>query len=165
MIATLDDALNYANLVKIEGNDHVQIDLNLVSKPMIIHVKNQQHVLLEKEKEVLGFYLSDHPIVQIKQKINQPITSIALIKDQQTHTCCVMIDKIKSIKTKRGDSMAFVTLSDDTSSMDGILWPNLYNIVKDDLEKGLIVLVKGKFDPKQTFLITSLEKIEISEGK
>ncbi len=163
MIATLDDALNYANLVKIESNGHVQIDLNLVSKPMILHVKNQAHVLLEKEKEVLGFYLSNHPIVQIKQKINQPITSLALIKDQQSHTCCVMMDKIKVIKTKKGDYMAFITITDDTSSMDGILWPNLYNKVKDELEKGQIYLVKGHMDEKHTFLVTELEEIEILE--
>ncbi len=156
MIATLDDALNYANLVKIENNDHVQIDLNLVSKPIMIHVKDQPSYLLEKEREVLGFYLSEHPLISIRQKINAPLTLLVNIKGQQAYQSCVMIDKIKAVKTKKGEWMAFILLSDESNTMDGILWPNLYNKVKETINKGDIVLVKGHVDQKQTFIVSSI---------
>lgn len=163
MIATLDDAINYANLVKIETEDHVQIDLNLVSKPMVLHVKNKPYELLEKEKEVLGFYLSNHPLIRLKQQINQPITSVALIKDKQNHTLAVMIDKIKAIKTKKGEDMAFVLVSDDTATLDTIFWPSLYNKVKGTLQRGDIVLLFGKMDHKGTFIVASVKKIDAQE--
>ena len=163
MIATLDDAINYANLVKIETDGHVQIDLNLVSKPVMLHVKNQPYLILEKEKETLGFYLSNHPIIALKDKINQPITSVALLKDKKNHTLCVMIDKIKAIKTKKGENMAFVLVSDDTATMDTIFWPSLYNDVKDTINKGDIVLLDGHLDQKETFIVSKLKRIDLKE--
>ena len=159
LIASLDDASNYANLVKIEGQDHVQIDLDLVSKPLIVHVKHQPHLVLDKEKEVLGFYLSEHPIKQIKANLKVEVSDIALIKSQQTTQICVMLDQVRAIKTKKNEAMAFVKLSDDTGDCDGILWPNLYNKVKDDLKKGHFYLVRGHFDQRQSFIIQSLEAI------
>lgn len=165
MIATLDDAINYANLVKIETEGHVQIDLNLVSKPMLLHVKKNPYLTLEKEREVLGFYLSDHPIIALKEKINQPITSIALLKDTQTHTVCVVVDKVKAIKTKKGEWMAFVLVSDDTATLDTIFWPSLYNDVKDTINIGDIVLLKGHLDQKETFIVSTLKKIDLKEEK
>ena len=159
MIASLDDALNYANLVKIETEDHVQIDLNLVSKPIMMQVKDQPIFRLEKEKEVLGFYLSDHPIVNIKSKLNIPITSVASLKDSDTHNLCVMIDRFKAIKTKRGEWMAFISFSDDSGTVEGILWPQLYKQVKDSLEKGRIFIVKGRLDQKETFIVSSMSEV------
>lgn len=165
MIATLDDAINYANLVKIETEGHVQIDLDLVSKPMILHVKKQAYLTLEKEKEMLGFYLSNHPIINLRDKINQPLTPLAILKDKQKHTVIVMIDNIKAIKTKTGEWMAFVMVSDDTATIDTIFWPSLYNEVKDTLNKGDIVLLTGNLDQKETFIVSTLKKVDAKEEK
>ncbi len=163
MIASLDDALNFGNLVKIETEDHVQIDLNLVSKPIMMHVKDQPLHTLEKEKEVLGFYLSNHPIVSIKSKLNLPITSITSLNDSQAHNLCVMIDRFKAIKTKRGEWMAFVTFSDDSATIEAILWPQLYKQMKDSLEKSRVFIVKGHMDQKKTFIVSNMSEVDQKE--
>lgn len=161
LIASLDDAMNYANLVKIESNDHVQIDLDLVSKPLIVHVKHQPHLTLEKEKEVLGFYLSEHPIKQYKANLKTQVSDLALIKDRNTHTLCVMVDNFRVIKTKKGESMAFVKVSDDTGDGDAILWPNLYNKVNEQLKRGQFYQITGHFDQRNSFIIQTMAILKV----
>ena len=65
LMASLEDALRYADLVKIEDVDQVLFDFDLVSKPAMTMMRDNATIRSEKEKEAIGFYLSRHPIADV----------------------------------------------------------------------------------------------------
>lgn len=104
---------------------------------------------LEKENEFLGAYLSGHPVEQFDQLRQQyKITDILNLSLNQTATCLVYINKIRTIRTKRGEQMAFVTASDLTGEIDITVFPNQYKAFTSVLEKGRVILVQGKVDER-----------------
>ena len=111
---------------------------------------------LEKEKEVIGFYLSAHPLEAYKKLLNwltiQPFET--LLKkanpDNPTQEPVVigagLIKSKREIITKKGDRMAFVMLEDMASSAEIILFPNTFKKVESFLTEHHIFVVKGTLD-------------------
>ena len=103
---------------------------------------------LSLEKEVLGMFLSSHPLdiyTDICKKYSTNITSdfakdeesdCYKINDRQKACLCGLVTGIKKIYTKNGDPMAFVTMEDMAGSVDIILFPETYaqfkNILAED---------------------------------
>ena len=157
MIASLDDAISYADLVRIEISGQSRIDLQLVSKPIPIIVKDQPLIRSEKEKEVLGFYLGEHPLISVRanSKINYPHISKLTGKVGDV-TFIAMIQRVKTHRTKKGDMMAFIGVSDESSFMDCTCLPNVYQRVWENLQKGAIVEISGKIEENGSCLIRNL---------
>jgi DNA polymerase-3 subunit alpha len=84
--------------------------------------------LLEKEKEVFGFYLSSHPTTMYKKDNPYCIPLNSVEKNLHSKVdVLILVDKIKSISTKKGDKMAFITGSDETATMEFTLFPKTFN--------------------------------------
>ena len=66
----------------------------------------------------------------------------------------------KIIKTKRDETMAFITLVDDTMKMDGVLFPETFNKYQLLLKKDMLVIIKGRLDHKGSLII-----LEMKAGK
>ena len=162
MIASLDDALRYADLVKIEEADQVIFDFELVSKPPMTMVKDTMAVRSEKEKEMIGFYLSQHPIAQIRSQYadNLPVLiTLPKFKGQYVRFVCI-VERCKQYRTKNGDLMMFVVGSDETAKFDLVCMPNIYRNHIDDLVKGNYLYVEGKIDKETSCLVKKITKIE-----
>lgn len=157
MIASLDDAIVYGELVRVENNGQASIDLNLVSKPMYITVKENKAMQLEKELDVLGFYLSDHPILAYKANIKQPVTPLATLNPNQKAVCVALISSTRTTRTKKGEMMAFCSLTDESGTLDALLWPNTLKKLTFELEKGMIVKVFGTMQAQRSLVIESIE--------
>ncbi|MFW6299118.1 MAG: OB-fold nucleic acid binding domain-containing protein, partial [Bacillota bacterium] len=54
-----------------------------------------------------------------------------------------VVSQIKEIQTKKGDAMAFVTLEDRITNVDGVFFPNVYGRLKTPLKEGEVLLFKG----------------------
>jgi DNA polymerase III subunit alpha len=157
MIASLDDAISYADLVRIEISGQSRIDLQLVSRPIPIVVKDQPLLRSEKEKEVLGFYLGEHPLLSVRanSKINYPHISQLTGKVGEV-TFIAMIQRVKTHRTKKGDMMAFISVSDESSYMDCVCLPNVYQKIWELLQKGAIVEISGKMEDNGSCLIRNI---------
>ena len=155
LLASLDDALNYANLIKIEVNGQLNLDPNILSRPRYLEVAYDTPFFLEKERQCLGFYVSQHPIVQVKQKHN---LLHQLSDSQEYYRGVVLIESVRVIKTKRGESMAFVSIQDEIMKKDAILWPTQYQEFSWIKEK-MIVIVEGQVDLKGSFIIKLIQEI------
>jgi DNA polymerase-3 subunit alpha len=155
LLASMDDAVNYANLIKIEINGQLTLDPSILSRPRYMEVTYVAAEFLEKEKQLLGFYVSQHPIVQVKQKLglNQNLNEI-----KDVYRGVVMIDSIKVIKTKRGDQMAFVGLQDEVNKREAILWPTEYEKYAWLKEKKMVI-IEGQVDLKGSFIIKLIQEI------
>lgn len=153
LIYNLDSLFNYAELTK-------DIDPSLVMKPEIeIQKEYRSDFLLEKEKDVFGFYLSSHP-TNLFKKDNPyciPLNEIEKYFSKKVDTL-ILVDKIKIINTKSGEKMAFLTGSDETSTMEYTLFPKVYNEYSD-IQKGDLLKVRGRVEKRLNQYQIIVEKV------
>lgn len=146
--------------IKVEGKDII-----LTASGMSIRYEVQEEwsdsEKLRREKEVIGFYFSQHPINTIyQQKYLLPLKKIQKIA--KTGYTYVEITRIRVIKTKTGQQMAFLTLFDGDTEIDAVIFPNLYLTYRRFLEQGKqrIMLVKKELTKKE---IEQREQLIINE--
>ncbi|MCX7589928.1 MAG: DNA polymerase III subunit alpha [Patescibacteria group bacterium] len=105
---------------------------------------------LRWEKELLGFYLSDHPLKQYIEKINKygakSIKEVKKIKtDNQIIRVAGVISKIKKILTKSGQPMIFVTIEDmSLEKIEIIVFNNVLEKTFHLWKEGQIIILQGK---------------------
>ena len=142
MISNIDNILNYVEL-------SIGMDDDLLVKPNI-EEKEEFSVeeVLDKEKQVFGFYLTSHRTEKYKLN-NKNIMDIYDINNNLNKKVevIVSIDKIKEILTKKNEAMCFLTSSDNTGSTVLIVFPDLYKNY-NNFKKGDIIKVKGKVEKR-----------------
>ena len=154
LIYNLDSLFNYAELTK-------DIDPSLVMKPDIeIQNEYESSYLLEKEKEVFGFYLSSHPTTMYKKDNPYciPLNTVEKNFGKQVDTL-ILVDKIKTINTKKGDKMAFITGSDETSTLEYTLFPKTYNNYPD-IQRGDLLKIRGNVERRLDQIQVIVDKIK-----
>lgn len=123
---------------------------------------------LSLEKELLGFYVSDHPLKSACQvaKVLSPI-SLKYLAEQGKRTtisAIVMFTEIKNHITKNtGESMAFVQMEDLTSQAEGIIFPKNYQRISSRLKTDTSLIVWGKVDNKDERTQMIIEDVEFIE--
>jgi len=98
------------------------------------------------EKELLGMYISDHPLKQympLLKSISTPVRELKKMKDKEHITVAGIITDIHRIVTKRGSPMAFVTIEDATTTGEIILFPETMKSYNDTLLEDATILVTG----------------------
>lgn len=161
MRASLDDALEYASLVRVERNQQITIDFNLVKPLRMIEVRDIPLEKAEREHKVLGFYLSDHPLVHVKTRlgIRQSILNLQVSSQQQAFIC--MVRKIRQHRTKTGAMMAFVSVYDEGAEIDCVLMPNIYQAIGDRLKVNALLKVEGLIEKEGSCLVKRIEAVEV----
>lgn len=103
---------------------------------------------LEKEKEVVGVYISAQPLDRYKKQTQwlQAITFAQAAQKQGLVTCCGTFKSQKVITTKKGDKMAFLFLEDATTTAEIILFPKVYARVASLLDDTTVFAIKGFVD-------------------
>jgi DNA polymerase-3 subunit alpha len=104
-------------------------------------------IRLNGEKETLGLYLTGHPIDRYDAEIDQFVTHrIAALNPNgdQTITVAGLVVAIRTMNTRRGDKMAFVTLDDRTGRVELAVFSEPYLHYRDLLAKDRLVVVEGE---------------------
>lgn len=112
---------------------------------------------LEKEQEVLGLYLSGHPLDAYAPYV-QAIMASPAAQDSGSVTRYGTVKSLKTIVTKKGDQMAFMALEDMNSTVEVILFPKVYRTVQPWLTQYSVFAVKGIVDGE-----TAREKVKAQE--
>lgn len=122
---------------------------------------------LQLEKELLGFYISDHPLKSINKsaKLLAPVnlSDLQEVSDNVMVTAIVILTEIKNLTTKKGDPMSILQLEDLTGSAEGIVFPKVYEKVKEFLQKDNRLIIWGKIDRKEEtakLFIEDMQRIE-----
>jgi len=106
--------------------------------------------MLLKEKEVLGFYVSSHPLDQWKERIaNFGTINTQTIKERRQEQAGVLGALVKSVRivnTRKGDRMAIVTVEDDLGVLDAVLFPRTYAECGEFLTNDSVVFLLGTID-------------------
>ncbi|MEA5018153.1 MAG: DNA polymerase III subunit alpha [Erysipelotrichaceae bacterium] len=161
MLKSLDNAINYANLVKIDNPDQNYIDFGLIAKPIILDIADTMMEKLQYEKETMGLYISEHPMITVKRNINYQGRNINDLKiTNERVSLLVNIVKVKHYQAKTGE-MAFVSADDESGMLDLVVLPNQYRKFSNLLVKNKIVLIEGKMDKPQSFVVDMISDIEL----
>ncbi len=161
MLASLDEAIAYAELVRVEIDGEISLNLDLVSKPLMILVKEDDLERSERERNSLGFYLGNHPIKTIKQQYNINLESLINFKNKKGFVKgFALIKRIKQIRTKKGDPMAFVTVSDETSELELVVMPNTYSKYFKLIIKGNYIYFDGKIEREASCIVNNIKVLE-----
>ena len=139
----------------------VSINLELVSKPLMIISKEDELERSEKERNVLGFYLGNHPIMMIKDRYNIKLDSLINLKRKKGYIKgFALIKRVKQIRTKKGDPMAFATVFDETSELELVIMPNTFYKYSKLLNKGNYIFFDGKIDREDSCIVNYIRLLE-----
>ena len=107
--------------------------------------------LLNFEKEMLGLYVSGHPLTEFQDYLSNLNTIENLYEEPDKSTQLVggVISKLKQIFTKSGQPMYFLTLEDLTDNVEVIVFPTVLEKYKELVEEDKIIIVKGRLDRKE----------------
>lgn len=164
MIASLDDAIRYGELVKIEDQDQILLDFDLVSKPAMTLIRENRTIRAEKERDYLGFYLTTHPIAELRTKLDPSLVPFVSMRNKRGYVKFIcQVERCKQHRTKNGHLMMFVVASDETGKFDLVCMPNIYDLHVQDLVKGNYLYVEGVIDKENSCLVKKITKIEREE--
>ena len=99
------------------------------------------------ERELLGLYLSSHPLDKYDTFFNEQTHAIANLNSDQ-HNSAVdiggILQRLRVIQTKSGGKMAFVGIEDKTSEIEVVIFPKLFESLPNDLDIGAVVQIAGR---------------------
>ncbi|MDL1988005.1 MAG: DNA polymerase III subunit alpha [Deltaproteobacteria bacterium] len=155
MMVSLENAIDYGQRVQKERTDPqmglfnmggVRQDINLPKMPSMNEWDERQ--LLAFEKEALGFYITGHPLTRFEDLLdkftNANTISLKEKNDGELVRIGGIIINIKTIKTKKGDLMAFVTLEDQHKTVEIIIFSLAYAAVHELLVEDNTVIIQGR---------------------
>ncbi len=123
--------------------------------------------ILAMEKEMLGMYLSGHPLqeyqVLLNEKTSLSIGSISAEEDQKQLWLGGILSAVKFSTTKKGESMAYATLEDLSGSIEMLVFPRNLANNRPFLENDKIVLVKGRVNYQEETPKFFAEEIRLLE--
>lgn len=146
-----------------------------VPEGKVIHIKTGMNAELDYtlpmtqkdqlywEKELLGIYVSGHPLEQWREKIDKPGKNVLSLKKRGITGLCTIagvVDEIKEIHTKKGDKMAFAKISDFTDSIELVIFPRTYKEISDQLRVNEIYAFKGTLEKKEDGYNILLDKLK-----
>ena len=153
LIFNMEDALAYnkeSGKSKKNQNSLFSLMTNSASLPELRFKETEsasQHEKLLWEKDLLGLYVSGHPLDKFKDKMEKIKTKIGDVKnlpDNMPFVTAGMIETAKKINTKKGDPMIFMKLSDYTDSIETVIFPKVFEKHASIIREGNCIAVKGR---------------------
>lgn len=119
--------------------------------PKIKEIENK--VQLEWEKELMGVYFSQHPLLKLaatgKKLVGAYVGEISSESDGQQVTIGGIIKGVRQIVTKKGDAMAFLQVEDPQGTIEVVAFPRTFNDCRDVIHEDALVLVRGKVQVRE----------------
>ena len=123
---------------------------------------------LAKEKAVLGFYVSGHPLAKFEEEISNfsthSVSSLETARDGEHVALGGSFLNVKQITDRKGNPMAFATLEDFTGTVEVLVFSDLYEKHRPLVSNGSMILVRGKATSKEDDVkVIAQEIIPLSE--
>ena len=129
----------------LDGDDAASVQSTLhLQKASVKHDDKER---LMWERELLGLYISAHPLDRYETYLSeqtQPLTQLVPEYDSRMMTVGGIISTVRTIVTKSGSKMAFVGIEDKFGEGEIIVFPNLYEKVGAKLVQDAVIRVSGK---------------------
>ncbi len=138
--------INMYDLIGSTEEDTSNFGLGIDVKPMPGEEK------LRLEKELLGLYLSDHPLRRIATELaklsdTQAVEVTSALQDTEVRVAG-LVREVRRVVTRKGQIMAYATLEDLTGTVDIVLFPRVFEQTRLLFEPDKVVVVQGKVDAR-----------------
>ncbi len=134
-----------------DGGEQQDIDADLLEGKVFTELPKDR--LLSYEKEVLGLYVTDHPLMEVKDRLKKYVecdtAHLKELKDGNIRWVGGIVSKITKKLTKKGDPMAVVNLEDLVGSVEIVVFPTLYAQHVEVLTEDEIVCIRGRLDVRE----------------
>ena len=127
---------------------------------------------LEWERELIGLYVSDHPLTPyiptLKKKVTHFSGELSAAADKEKVVVAGLVSRFRNHQTKKGDTMGFVTLEDIQGQMDLVIFPRAWEKFSLLVVPDRVLLAEGSIDndggdPK--ILVDRLMEVTIEVGE
>lgn len=98
------------------------------------------------EKELLGLYLSDHPMTEHREYLQRSAKTVVEAREHGKGPLKIggLVTNIKKINTRTNESMAFVKLEDLTGTIEAVVFPSVFRQTQSFWTDGRLLVVQGK---------------------
>lgn len=153
LMASLDIAVKLAEQTT-QNRERGQTDLfgaaHAVNEPTgnyVVEKDWSEEQRLNGEKETLGLWLTGHPITRYENELRK-FTSCRIVDVQPKRDATLVIAglvlALRTMKTKKGDMMAFVTLDDRSARIELAVFSDVYTRCRDLLAKDKLIVIEGE---------------------
>lgn len=162
LFAILDQAMEHASTVQRNKRDgqtslfdlapEDQTEEEPKSFGFVVPQKPEwsQNELLQYERELTGFYITDHPLNRHRMAIahfsSHSTQSLREIKEEREVKVCGVISSIKITTTKKGNRMAYAQLEDLQGTVEAIIFPEAFKTHEEMLKPDSVVRITGSVD-------------------
>ncbi len=119
---------------------------------------------LSWEKELLGLYVSGHPLDEHREKLEKREMTIARIKSLAAELAVVaagIVEEVRPVATKKGNQMAFIKIADFSGMIEVVVFPKVFTEFKNILVKEKCIAIKGRTSERNGEKSIIAEKIKI----
>jgi DNA polymerase-3 subunit alpha len=156
MLSALESALSHGQRAqndRLIGQDSLFGGDEKPQYPPIGAHEYDKNELLSMEKEVLGLYVSEHPLQairdQLKRKVDCAVPELERRRDGEVVTLGGIVAGMKQLTTKKGEPMVFMRLGDLAGEAEVVVFNSVYAASRELLEVDRVLVVKGRVDHKQ----------------
>jgi DNA polymerase-3 subunit alpha len=161
-----EKASGQTNLFDMMGQEQVTTFKEAPTFPKVADLTLEEK--LRQEKDLLGFYVSEHPLEKLKTTVAPILSPISLMAIANHHkekvSVVAILTEVKKIFTKaKNEPMAFIQLEDISGQVEGIVFPRTYPEVEQLLTIDSRVIVWGKVqqkDDRTQLIVDEIEPIE-----
>jgi len=174
LLASVDQLVNVSTS-SFRAKEMGQMDLfggMLVEETPLLVLQSQTMMSkknqLEWEKELLGLYISDHPLNaylrQVEDKISHSSFNLIETEEGSQVTVGGVVNRLRAIRTKKDQMMAFVTLSDTFGDMDLVFFPKKWEQYQQFVNEGAALLVEGKTQHRENSVSVLVDNARVIES-
>lgn len=164
------EATEYAQSYQADNNSR-QMTLfdfaTVAPEPQMPYLSDwDERTRLEKEKAVLGFYCSGHPLNHYVEEMSKfnivGIEALSEMRDGAKAEICGLKTTFRELMTRKGEKMAFATIEDLTGSIEVTIFPQAYTAAADALAEDIPLVIAGRVqltESRASFLADSIMPI------
>ena len=171
MLANLEAMLSYNH----ETNKQNQNQISLFSKSQEIKapefkMQNAPNATVAEkllwEKELLGLYISGHPLDRLREKLEKRTMNIKKVKEEMSNSMQVtiagIIESVRQVVTKNNERMVFIKISDLTDGIEAVAFPSIFKESIDILIPEKCIALSGKVSSRngdKSIIIEAVKEI------
>ena len=173
MLYNLDRLLAFSKEERSKGGDQDSLFVGIAEVTQVSDIildttqKTNSVDKLMWEKELLGLYISGHPLESFKHKLENKETNIKKIKETAKEREDIVvggiIEEVRSVVTKNGDKMIFLKLADLSDSIEAVAFPKIFEEFQDILIPESCIVVKGTFSTRNGGKSILIDKVKPME--
>src|SRR5258708_36584618 len=152
LMANLEEMLEYHRETNKQNANQVSLFGGLTTTAPSFKLKNAlpatQTEKLSWEKELLGLYISGHPLDRLREKLESREMNIKKIKEEIGNgfpiTIAGIIESARQVVTKNNERMAFLKIADLTGSIEAVAFPSIFQASIEMLVPEKCIAFSGK---------------------